>query len=169
MTHSTNSSSRLSRVAVILVTALLSVTASATRGSATSPGPEAEEVDVQFTDVYEQTLQFIEYYETIELTPAQERIKRAALTPLPAACCSNNSAYTCCCVCNLSRTVWGLTAHLITERDFTADQVQAAVKKWIAFVQPPEGFSGDACFKGGCGRSFANNGCGGMHPRNIIK
>ena len=125
--------------------------------------------DIEFTDAYEQTLQFIEYYENIELTAEQELVKREALVPLPAACCSNNSAYTCCCVCNLSRSVWGLTAHLITERDFNAEQVQAAVKKWIAFVQPADGFSGDACFKGGCGRSFKNNGCGGMHPRNVVK
>lgn len=157
-----------SRPTTVLISLLL---ASTTLSLSRSAAQETRDVDIEFTDVYEQTVQFIEYYETIELTPEQDKIKRAALIPLPAACCSNNSAYTCCCVCNLSRTVWGLTAHLIVERDFDAEQVQAAVKKWIAFVQPetPEGFSGDACFKGGCGRSFKNNGCGGMHPRHIVR
>jgi hypothetical protein len=50
---------------------------------------------IAFTDVHEQTVQFIRYYEAIELTREQEAVKREALSSLPAACCSNNSAYTC--------------------------------------------------------------------------
>jgi hypothetical protein len=128
---------------------------------------ETVEIDIEFTDVREQTYLFMEYYKTIELTPEQERIKLAALSELPAACCADNSAYTCCCVCNLSRTVWGLTAYLIAERNYDVKRVQAAVRQWIRFVNP-EGFSGNSCYRGGCARSFQNNGCGGMDPGRVI-
>ncbi len=128
---------------------------------------EPAEIDIEFTDVKKQTMQFMEYYATIELKPEQERIKLAALSKLPAACCADKSAYTCCCVCNLSRTVWGLTAHLIAERDYNAEQVRAAVERWVQFVNPA-GFSGNACYRGGCARSFDKNGCGGMNPVHVI-
>ncbi len=134
--------------------------------SASQKKDEPVQIDIEFTDVQKQTLQFIEYYNTIELTREQGQIKFEALSELPAVCCASNSAYTCCCVCNLSRTVWGLTAYLITERDYDVKQIQAAVKKWTKFVNP-EGFSGEACFRGGCGRSFENNGCGGMNPHRL--
>lgn len=148
----------------VLLPALL--LASSSRQKTEEPARPVQ-IDIEFTDVKEQTIQFMEYYEAIELTPEQERVKLAALSKLPAACCADNSAYTCCCVCNLSRTVWGLTAHLIAERDYDAEQVQAAVKKWIEFVNPG-GFSGNSCYRGGCARSFANNGCGGMNPNHFI-
>ena len=149
---------------VLLIPAvLLASSASQKQGKPT----ETIEIDIQFTDVEEQTYQFMEFYQTIELTPEQERIKLQALSELPAACCADKSAYTCCCVCNLSRTVWGLTAHLIAERNYDAKQVQAAVKQWIQFVNP-EGFSGNSCYRGGCARSFKNNGCGGMSPGHVI-
>jgi hypothetical protein len=132
-------------------------------GSAAAP----DEKKIEFTDVKEQTLEFIRYYETIQLTREQEAVKREALSPLPAACCSNNSAYTCCCICNLSRTVWGLTAYLITEHDASVEEIQSAVREWIRFVNPA-GFSGDACFKGGCMRSFEKGGCGGMQASRVV-
>lgn len=122
---------------------------------------------IEFTDVREQTVQFIRYYETIQLTREQEAVKREALSSLPAACCANNSAYTCCCVCNLSRTIWGLTAYLITEQNAGVEEIRDAVRKWTKFVNP-EGFSGDSCYKGGCVRSFAKDGCGGMRASKII-
>ena len=161
--------------ALLLPAFLLTASASQKKDKPAEPAEPAEnaenaeidEIDIEFTDVKEQTLQFMKYYETIELTPEQERIKLTALSTLPAACCADNSAYTCCCVCNLSRTVWGLTAHLIAERNYDAKQVQAAVKQWIQFVNP-EGYSGNACYRGGCARSFSNNGCGGMSPGHII-
>jgi hypothetical protein len=128
---------------------------------------EAKEKKIEFTDVKKQTVEFIRYYKTIQLTKEQEAVKREALSPLPAACCSSNSAYTCCCICNLSRTVWGLTAYLITERDASVEEIQSAVREWIRFVNP-EGFSGDACFKGGCMRSFEKNGCGGMQASRVV-
>ena len=122
---------------------------------------------IEFTDVKKQTLEFMGYYEDIELTSEQEAVKKEALGPLPAPCCSNNSAYTCCCVCNLSRTIWGLSHHLIAERGFDAEQTREAVVEWVRFISP-NGVSGDACFRGGCMRSFADMGCGGMDPSAII-
>ena len=126
-----------------------------------------ERDEVEFTDVHKHTKEFIGYFQTIKLTAEQESVKREALSTLPAVCCSNNSAYTCCCVCNLSRTVWGLSNHLIAERGFDAKAVRAAVVEWTTFVNP-DGFSGDSCFRGGCGRSFAQNGCGGMRPNQNV-
>ena len=146
--------------------ATLVFASSSLAASANQKKDDPAQIDIEFTDVQKQTLQFIDYYETIELTREQDQIKFDALTELPAVCCASNSAYTCCCVCNLSRTVWGLTAYLITERDYDTKQIQAAVKKWTKFVNS-EGFSGDTCFKSGCGRSFENNGCGGMNPRRL--
>ncbi len=134
-------------------------------GSSQARSEERDEVE--FTDVRKHTKEFIGYFQSIKLTPEQEAVKREALSNLPAVCCSNNSAYTCCCVCNLSRTVWGLSHHLIAERGFDAPAVRAAVVKWTSFANP-DGFSGDACFNGGCGRSFANNGCGGMRPNQVV-
>jgi hypothetical protein len=131
------------------------------------PAQSAPEKKIAFTDVRDQTVQFIDYYETIRLTREQEAVKREALSSLPAACCSSNSAYTCCCVCNLSRTVWGLTAYLITEHDAGVEEIREAVREWTKFVNP-EGFSGDSCFKGGCARSFEKNGCGGMQASRIL-
>ncbi len=122
---------------------------------------------VEFTNVREQTLEFIRYYETIQLTREQEAVKREALSSLPAACCADNSAYTCCCVCNLSRTVWGLTAYLITEKGAGVEEIRQAVREWTKFVNP-DGFSGDSCYKGGCVRPFAKNGCGGMQASRLV-
>ena len=122
--------------------------------SSSSPveeGREGKNETIEFTNAREQAQTFMDYYATIKLTKAQDGVKRAALEPLPAACCSNNSAYTCCCECNLSRTVWGLSHFLIAKKGADAEQVQDAVKRWIRFVAP-DGFSGDACFKGGCVR-----------------
>ena len=152
-------------VAILVAVAL--PLSSHSRADEGKPEEESAEAAIEFTDVRAQTQEFMEYYATIELTREQEAVKRAALSPLPAACCSNNSAYTCCCECNLSRTVWGLTAYLITERDAGVEEIQKAVTEWIQFVNP-DGFSGDSCFKGGCMRSFAKNGCGGMNAGHLI-
>ena len=146
---------------------MLTITGFALAGFVFVAAPETSDKKIEFTNVREQTVEFIRYYETIQLTREQEAIKREALSPIPAACCSNNSAYTCCCVCNLSRTVWGLTAYLITEKKATVEEIQDAVAEWIELVNPA-GFSGDACFKGGCMRSFEKNGCGGMQASRLI-
>ncbi|NNE46290.1 MAG: hypothetical protein HKN37_06490, partial [Rhodothermales bacterium] len=116
---------------------------------------------IEFTDVREETQKFIDYYNSIELTPEQELIKKKALSKIPAPCCSDNSAYTCCCPCNMAKSWWGLSHHLIVNEGFSADEVQAAVEGWIAFIGP-KGFTGNACYTGGCVRPFHRNGCGGM-------
>ena len=72
--------------------------------------------EIVFSDVEEQTRQFMEWERTIRLTPRQEALKKEALGAIPAPCCSDNSAYTCCCPCNLSRTIWGLSNYLITKQ-----------------------------------------------------
>ena len=126
----------------------------------------AEEA-IKFDDVRQQSLELMKYEQSIRLTPEQEAIKKEALTPLPAPCCSDNSAYTCCCPCNLSRTIWGLSNYLIAEHQYDAEKVRQKVEEWIAFINP-QGFSGDVCYSaGGCGRSFEHNGCGGMRPDRI--
>ena len=141
---------------IAAVTFLALPMASGTEGSA-KPG------EIVFTDAKAQSEVFIGYYGSIDLDDAQEAIKRAALEPLPAPCCSDNSAYTCCCPCNLSKTIWGLSAYLITEGGADAETVRERVQEWIAFVNP-DGFSGNVCTTaGGCPRPFADNGCGGMH------
>ena len=123
--------------------------------------------DVTFTDVEKQTHEFMGYERTIQLTPEQEAVKKAALGSMPAPCCSDNSAYTCCCPCNLSRTVWGLANHLIANQGMDAEGVLEKAEEWIEFVNP-DGFSGDVCYSaGGCPRPFAKNGCGGMSPTHV--
>ncbi len=109
----------------------------------------------------------IAYDAEIELTAAQEEIKRAALTPIPAPCCSDRSAYTCCCQCNLGRAWWGLSKVLITEHGQTAAEVQANVERWIANVRP-QGFAGDSCYTGRCSTAARHDGCSGMDPNRIV-
>jgi hypothetical protein len=122
--------------------------------------------EVIFNDIESQTAQFMAWESDIALTPAQEAVKKAALEAIPAPCCSDNTAYTCCCPCNVSRTIWGLSNHLIAKQGFTALQVREKVEEWIEFVSP-DGFEGRACYTGGCPRPFAEGGCGGMNPAQV--
>lgn len=121
---------------------------------------------VSFTDVESDTARFMAWEQEIDLSPKQEAVKRAALEALPAACCGDNSAYTCCCPCNLSRSVWGLSQYLVAKENYSAVQVREKVANWIEFVNP-EGFSGQACYRGGCPRPFSQDGCGGMNPSSV--
>ncbi len=127
----------------------------------------ARAAEIRFRDVAAQSRQFMGWYGAIQLTPAQERVKKAALEPIPAPCCSDNSAYTCCCTCNISRTVWGLSHYLIARQGATAEQVRAKVEEWIAFIGP-NGYSGKACYSRGCSRPFHQDGCGGMRADELI-
>lgn len=122
---------------------------------------------MDFGDVRSETLKFIDYNSSIQLTPEQEAIKKEALTAIPASCCSDKSAYTCCCPCNMAKTWWGLANHLIVEEGLGAQEVRAAVEEWMEYINP-DGFSGDSCYTGGCGRAFNNNGCGGMNEKNVV-
>lgn len=123
--------------------------------------------EIVFDDARTQSEQFIEWHRTIKLNPQQEAVKKAALEALPAPCCADNSAYTCCCECNVSRTVWGLTNYIIAEQDAGVAQVQEKVKEWIAFVNP-KGYSGRSCYNGGCARPFSDDGCGGMSAERLV-
>ncbi len=126
----------------------------------------ASEESSEFGDAQADAERYMRYYSEIELTPEQEKVKREALEALPAACCSDNSAYTCCCPCNLSRTVWGLSAHLIANEGADAATVRTAVEQWYQRVNP-DGFPGNTCYTGGCGKPFSHGGCGGMNPTRL--
>ncbi len=141
----------------MLVATVFVVSFAASRVSGTSTLAK----EIEFTDLEKQTREFIAYEGSIQLTPAQEAIKKAALEAIPAPCCSDNTAYTCCCPCNMALTIWGLAAVMITEQGADAQAVQAKVKEWIEYINP-DGFSGDVCYTGGCGRSFRDGGCAGM-------
>ena len=123
--------------------------------------------EIVFDDVKARTRQFMEWERTIRLTPRQEAVKKAALTAMPAPCCDDNSAYTCCCSCNVSRTIWGLSNYLIAERGADAKTVENKVNEWIAFVNP-SGFSGKTCYARGCSRAFKHDGCGGMLRDRVV-
>ena len=114
-----------------------------------------------FTGAPEDVRTLIGYYHTIRLSPDQERLKVEALSALPAPCCSRYSLATCCCRCNMAKAAWGLAAWLIAEKGYGVDQVRQAETDWLKRVNPA-GFSGNACFNGGCTRAMHDNGCGGM-------
>ncbi len=120
-----------------------------------------------FTDVRTQAREFIGYYRSIKLTLEQERMKVEALAALPAPCCSEYTMATCCCPCNMAKSVWGMSAWLITEKGYGVEQVRHAAVDWIAFINP-DGFSGTACSKGGCRRPFEHDGCGGMNESDLL-
>jgi len=120
-----------------------------------------------FTGTREETERFIEYFRSIALTPEQERIKVEALTAIPAPCCAENPLATCCCPCNMAKAAWGLSAWLITEKGFGVEQIREATRAWLAAANP-DGFSGDACYRGGCARAMRHNGCGGMNESEVL-
>ncbi|OGS05404.1 MAG: hypothetical protein A3G41_04420 [Elusimicrobia bacterium RIFCSPLOWO2_12_FULL_59_9] len=119
-----------------------------------------------FNDAQAQTEQFIRYNKTIKLSATQRKIKAKVLGSIPAPCCKDYSIATCCCPCNLAKGVWGLSHHLIAERKYSSKQVRQEVLRWMAFINPT-GFSGDACYTGGCSRPFSKNGCGGMDEKHV--
>ena len=125
------------------------------------------------------TRRFVDYYDSTTLTASQKAIKDKALLPLKAPCCDDNSMATCCCPCNLAKSVWGLSSYLIAEENYDADQVQEAALQWLRFihsnyyvvqelkdrgVDPGEyGLSHEnPCYAGLCELPFVDGGCGGM-------
>ncbi len=122
---------------------------------------------VTFEDAKRQAQEFMEYHDSITLSAEQEAVKKEALTALPAPCCSDNTAYTCCCPCNMARTIWGLSHYLLAEHGYGAEQLREKVAEWIQFINPA-GFSGNVCYTGGCGRPFSQNGCGGMNKAQLV-
>lgn len=114
-----------------------------------------------------ETEKYLGYDRSIQLTPEQERVRVAALEALPAPCCKNFSAATCCCKCNMARATWGLAKYLIARQGYDAARVREAVAAWHHAINP-RGFSGESCFDGGCGRPFAKDGCGGMKEGELV-
>ena len=119
---------------------------------------------IELHDVEAQTVEFIGYDDSIELTADQEAIRVEALSALPAPCCKDNTAATCCCPCVMAKSTWGLSKYLITEKGAGVEEVRQAAADWQTFIQPEGGFSGDICYTGSCNKSFHDNGCGGMNP-----
>jgi hypothetical protein len=146
----------------LLAIALVVLAGGAGNSTSMDKAGRAGQDAVEFTDTRSQAVEFIGYHESIALTPEQELIKNTALSSIAAPCCSDFTAATCCCPCNLAKSIWGLANVLIVEHDYGVDQLRQAAVDWIAFTNPA-GYSGDACFTaGGCERSFEKNGCGGM-------
>src|SRR6266508_2143854 len=109
---------------------------------------------IMVTDVTSASREFMDAYHTVHLTAEQEAIKKVALEPMPASCCANSTAYTCCCPCNLSKTIWGLSNYAIAKHGADAKQLRAAVDAWMGFINP-DGFRGNACYQGGCEGSIS--------------
>lgn len=147
---------------VLALPALASVQEAAPRQAGTG----GERRGIRFHDVQRQTAEFIAYNKSVRLTPEQQKIKTQALSSIPAPCCSNYSIATCCCPCNLAKSVWGLANHLIAEHRYDAPRVKQAVLEWLRFTNS-NGYAGNACYRGGCGRAFREDGCGGMDERSI--
>ena len=123
---------------------------------------------IRFFDAASQSAEFIGYSRSITLTAEQKEVRDKALSAMPAACCDKFSQATCCCPCNLAKTVWGLSNYMIARQNASGPEVQAAVKGWLKFVNP-KGFTGNICDSpGGCGKSFSNDGCGGMDEKNLL-
>lgn len=126
-----------------------------------------DETALDFNDVPTRAKEFIGYYHSISLTPEQQKLKERALGAIAAPCCKDYSILTCCCPCNLAKTVWGLAQHAIAKRGYDEAQLKKAVLGWLRAVNA-SGFSGTACYQGGCGKAFAANGCGGMDERHPV-
>lgn len=156
-------SGRSSAMFLVGVLVIPAVAALALNSAAGHPGQR-----IRFTDAPSQAAEFIGYSRSIQLSPVERSARDRVLASIPAPCCSNFSAATCCCPCNLAKSVWGLANFLIVREHAPDSDVQRAAREWIAFVNPG-GFTGDVCDSaGGCGRRFSHDGCGGMDERNLL-
>ena len=113
------------------------------------------------------TRQYIAWSDAISLTPEQQKIKEEVLSSIPTTCCKKFSMLTCCCACNMAKAIWGLSNHMLAHEGADAKHLRLAVLEWTRLVGK-SGFTGDACFKGGCARPFAENGCGGMDSEKVV-
>jgi len=153
------------RLAAACLAGLALVGAGPAAGTATSK--RSAEPASTLREVRAKAEKYIDYENAIPLTAAQARVKAEALKGIPAPCCKDYSMLTCCCPCNLAKSVWGLSHYLIAKKSDTAPQVKAEVLRWLAAINPA-GFTGNACFNGGCKRPFSKNGCGGMEATEVI-
>ncbi len=130
--------------------------------------------------VLENTRQFIDWYYTITLSPEETEVIQEALLLLPAPCCNDNPMTTCCCECNLARSVWGLSAYLIHDKGFGEEEVQAAALRWLQFARgdyyiaralEERGISPlqyglttfGSCYRDMCELPLTKGGCAGMN------
>lgn len=120
-----------------------------------------------FRNVAARATEFMGYDRSITLTSGQREVKGRALSAIPAPCCKDYAIRTCCCPCNLARSVWGLARYAIAKRGYGEAQVKGAVQEWLRAVNT-SGFSGSACHRGRCGRPFAADGCGGMDEGRLV-
>lgn len=148
------------KIAPVLTALLLASLGQA--GAATEPAKRP-----RFDDVKARTTEFIGWSSSILLTPEQEKTKRQALGAIPAPCCKEYSIATCCCPCNLAKTVWGLANYAIARLGYDAAQTRALTVEWLQATNPA-GYSGDACHRGGCPKRFSANGCGGMKEDAVV-
>ncbi|MEM7350264.1 MAG: hypothetical protein AAF657_05625 [Acidobacteriota bacterium] len=155
------------QVAMLLASLVLAVSAGVLWATAQEPAEGTDWTSGNYEGTREQTLELMGYYKTIELTAEQEGIRRQALSSMPAPCCNNFSAATCCCECNLSRSIWGLSKLLITRHEADATQVREAVEAWIDALNP-SGYAGNTCNTGRCNLPFKKGGCGGMSEHRLI-
>lgn len=127
------------------------------------------------------TERFKLYYENMNLTLEQKKIKDNALSTIPATCCPDKPMSTCCCTCNLAKSVWGLSNYLIKEKSYDSKQVREAALQWLRFIR--EGYyikeelknrrielssvgltpEKPSCYVKRCNLPFKDSGCGGMH------
>jgi hypothetical protein len=153
-------------IGIVVLVALSLGSVFATSNARSQGREEPQTAPFAFEGSRAEAERFIGYYDSIELTAAQEAVRKEALQAMPAPCCSNFSAATCCCECNMARTIWGLSKFLITQEGRGAEEVREAASAWVHSINP-SGYTGDACFTGGCGRSFKEGGCGGMHKNHL--
>jgi hypothetical protein len=130
-------------------------------GVSSAPAAQPVQPAPATRDFRAEAAKYIGYYNSYRLTPEQEDVKETALSRMPAPCCADNTMATCCCPCNLAKAVWGMSAHLIVEEGYDADRLEKTVRGWLADANP-KGWSGRACYTGGCSNSFHQDGCGGM-------
>lgn len=119
-----------------------------------------------FDGTREETQRFMDMNRDITLTSDQEAVRLEALSQLPAPCCGEFSAATCCCECNIARAIWGLSKSLIVE-GAEAAEVKEDVQAWLKAVNS-SGYTGEACSLGKCSKSPKEGGCGGMEEDNLI-
>ncbi len=153
-------------VTALLASALL-IAAAIPSLSASSRAPTSSPKALAFDGSRAETELFMRYNRTIKMTTEQEARWREALGEMRAPCCDSFSAATCCCECNLARSIWGLAKFMVVMEDASASEVRSTVERWLS-VANPNGFDGNSCSSGRCGKSFRDSGCGGMSEDRLV-
>ncbi|MGE5347043.1 MAG: hypothetical protein ACM3JH_13905 [Acidithiobacillales bacterium] len=158
-------SNRLPRLAAAALPAVLLVPALAVLAAGGRAAPPAPRFAAA-RDLPAEAREYIKRAD-VPLPPELQKVRDEVLSKIPAPCCAKFSAATCCCPCNLAKSIWGLSNTMLVKHKANSKQLREAVLEWIR-VNNSGPWSGDACFTGGCGRPFAKNGCGGMNDRQIV-